>query len=229
MINEEKIVTDYYAKHYREVHSKGVLGFANRFMHKKLEPEIKALNRDILELGCGNFEHFNFVKSKHRKYIATDIRNPPKYLKKAFEAANEGNKFLVADARNLQFKNNEFDLVISGCLIVHIADILSVIQEWQRVCKSKGEIRFVVPCDPGVILRIFRRIISVPTAKSMNVDKKTYQIVNAIEHVSSFSRTKTLVKSAVLPDNELKIQYYPFRFLKSWNLNAFAIFTIHVK
>lgn len=229
MQNEEQIVENYYTNHYRHVHSKGGLGLANRYMHKKLEPKFGKPNKVVLELGSGNFEHYNFVTAPYQKYISTDIRKPPSSLKKVFESAHSGNTFLIADARKLNFDNSTFDLVISACLLVHLTDVISVIKEWQRVCKSSGEIRFVVPCDPGIILRIFRRLISVPTAKKMKVDKKTYQLVNAIEHISSFNRTKTLVENAVSSSNTLKVTYFPFPFLRSWNLNAFAIFSIYVK
>jgi hypothetical protein len=109
---------------------------------------------------------------------------------------------------------------------VHLADVKKAITEWQRVTKISGVIDFVVPCDPGIFLRLFRRLISIPHAKKYQVSRDLYERVNAYEHVSSFHRTVRIIQSEVEPGRKLKIRYFPFPFLKSWNFNAFAIVSI---
>jgi hypothetical protein len=94
------------------------------------------------------------------------------------------------------------------------------------VSKKGGVIDLVIPCEPGYLSRIFRRLISVPNARRYDVSKSNYEMVNAIEHVSSFPRTMRIIQNEIETVREFKIRYFPFPFLKSWNLNAFAIVSI---
>jgi phosphatidylethanolamine/phosphatidyl-N-methylethanolamine N-methyltransferase len=222
----EDEVESYYRKYYEKIHSSGTLGLANRIMHKRLERNAHPFYRHTLELGSGNFEHFAFVKHKYETYTASDIRKPPKAHIENFLKAHNGNLFQIEDATSLSFSDNTFDRVLAGCLIVHINEVNAVIKEWQRVTKPGGQIDFVVPCDPGLLLRAFRRLISIPHAKKFGVTRKTYETVNSYEHISSFPRTLRLVENEVKNGKKLKISYFPFPFLKSWNLNAFAIMSI---
>lgn len=222
-------VDEYYNKFYAKVHSSGSLGFANKIVHSKLELHRSRFFRDVLELGCGNFEHHPFVNHKYDSYTATDLRFPPQSQVQKFLKIHKGNSFQIADATNLPFPRHTFDRVVVGCLIVHLVDIKQVAHEWQRVTKVDGIIDFVIPCDPGILSRVFRRVISVPSARKYGVTKETYQKINAYEHVSLFPRTWTILKGEIEPDREMKIRYFPFPFLKSWNLNAFAIVSIQAK
>jgi ubiquinone/menaquinone biosynthesis C-methylase UbiE len=222
----EDEVDNYYIKFYANVHSNGSLGLAHKFMHKKLELRKARFFQNVLELGCGNFEHQNFIGHTYEFYTATDIRIPPDSEIANFLKRNKGNSFKTEDATNLSFPAHSFDRVVAGCLVVHFANVRQAINEWQRVTKLDGVIDFLVPCDPGLLSRIFRRIVSVPNAKKYGVQRNTYEEINAYEHVSSFSRTLRLVKSEIQPGRKLKVHYFPFPFLKSWNLNAFAIFSI---
>jgi ubiquinone/menaquinone biosynthesis C-methylase UbiE len=219
-------IDDYYAKYYTKVHTSGSLGLAARIMHSKLEMHRTAVFQKVLELGCGNFEHRPFVKHKYDYYTATDIRFPPQTYVDEFLQWHEGNSFQTADATNLIFSDHTYDRVLAGCLIVHLVDVKQAIKEWQRVTKKNGVIDFVVPCDPGILTRIFRRVISVPNARRNGVSRETYEKVNAYEHISSFPRTLKILKSEIEVGRELKVHYFPFPFLKSWNLNAFAIVSI---
>jgi ubiquinone/menaquinone biosynthesis C-methylase UbiE len=119
--------------------------------------------------------------------------------------------------------------VLAGCLIVHIANVNKAINEWQRVTKINGVIDFVVPCDPGLFLRLFRRLISVPHAKKFKVSRDDYEKINAYEHVSSFHRTIRILRSEIQPGRKVSVKYFPFPFLKSWNFNAFAVVSIYGK
>lgn len=219
----------YYENYYAKIHYSGSLGFANRVLHQMLESRRKGNFAKVLELGCGNFEHLPFVLHKYDSYVATDIRIPPKNLQKKFMGGSKERTFQVEDATQLSFPDQIFDRVLAGCLIVHLVDVKKAINEWQRVTKVSGVIDFVVPCDPGILLRLFRRLISVPHAKKYQVSRDVYEMVNASEHISSFHRTLRILQSEVEPGRKLKIRYFPFPFLKSWNFNAFAIVSIYGK
>ena len=220
-------IDHYYENYYAKVHSSGTLGFANKIMHSRLERKRNKSFPKVLELGCGNFEHFPFVKHNYLSYLATDIRVPSNLLIKKFQEYGAENTFKVENATNLSFMEHTFDRVLAGCLIVHLTDIGKALSEWQRVTKSDGVIDFVIPCDPGILLRVFRRLVSVPHARKFGVKREIYEAVNAYEHVSSFPRTWKIIQSQIEPNRQVKIRYFPFPFLKSWNFNAFAIVSIH--
>jgi ubiquinone/menaquinone biosynthesis C-methylase UbiE len=220
-------IDQYYEKYYAKVHSNGALGFANKIMHSRLEKKRGKSFPKVLELGCGNFEHFPFIKHSYLSYLATDIRAPSNLLIEKFQESGANNSFKVENATDLNFMEHTFDRVLAGCLILHLVDVGKALREWQRVTKADGVIDFVIPCDPGIILRIFRRLVSIPHARKFGVTRETYEAVNAYDHVSSFPRTWRIIQCQIEPNRRLEIRYFPFPFLKSWNFNAFAIVSIY--
>jgi phosphatidylethanolamine/phosphatidyl-N-methylethanolamine N-methyltransferase len=224
------LVDDYYANHYAQVHGSGSLGAAHRAMHQALERH-RSRTRfpTVLEVGAGNLEHYPFVAHSRERYIATDIRTPTRGP--LVEGLQSGDgpadlTFQLADATRLPYADSSIDRVVAGCLLIHLPDPLAAVIEWQRVCRPGGVIDFLVPCDPGLLSRAFRRMVSEPAAARRGVSRHVYRMVNAIEHVSSFSRVAALAGAAVEPDRDLKTTYYPFPLVPSWNLNAFAVFSV---
>lgn len=224
------LVDDYYAEHYVQVHGTGILGAAQRGTHERLERGRSRMRFPItLEVGAGSLQHYPFVRHAREHYIATDIRPPVEgpFVTALEQRTAPGNlTFQLADATRLPFASQSVDRIVAGCLAVHLKDPLAAIIEWQRVCRPCGVIDFLVPCDPGLLLRVFRRMVSEPSAKRRGVAPAHFRLINALDHVSSFERMVTLTRAALEPHRDLRITYYPLRFLPSWNLNAFAVFTI---
>lgn len=227
--SSQEIVNQYYREHYAAVHSSGSLGVANRKIHERLERSRRNSSFDVtLELGAGNFEHTKHVQHSWREYVATDIRTPPaKALREMQSRFPERQfKFLEADALHLPFPDDYAERVVAGCLIIHLPDPMEAIIEWQRVCSPNGVIDFLVPCDPGLALRVFRRFVSERNAQKHGVPSNQYRLVNAIEHLSPFGRVLELTRASVETDRVLRVTYFPFPWIRSWNMNAFAIFSI---
>jgi len=226
----EETVDAYYAHHYTKVHGSGQLLKAASVMHTHLERRRKGQFHGVtLELGAGSFQHYPYVTHERHQYIATDIRMPEHST--VFQDIRSGDgpadlEFRQMDATHLDFPSHSVDRIIASCLIMHLPDPLGAVQEWQRVCREDGVIDFLVPCDPGMSLRIFRRLVSESTAARLGVTAEHYRLVNAIEHVSAFPRVLTLARAALEPTRRMYVDYFPFRFLKSWNVNAFAIVSI---
>ena len=81
-------------------------------------------NWKILDIGCG------FRAHKNASVIA-DIQDFSEYYKEK--------KFVKINEKNLPFKNNEFDFVISSHVIEHVDDFEFFIKELERI-SSKGYI-----------------------------------------------------------------------------------------
>lgn len=228
----DELIDEYYKNHYQNVHGQGRLGVANRQMHHALEKGRRRGSFPVtLELGAGNFEHFPFVTHGFEDYVATDIRRPGLQSPTPTATLPEQREvsFVVADANALPFEDGFADRVVAACLLMHLADPRLAVVEAQRVCKPTGVIDFLVPCDPGILMRVFRRVVSEPSAKKSGVLPATYRLVNAVEHLSPFNRVLTLTKSSIEPGRALRVRYFPFSWIHSWNLNAFAIFSIEPK
>jgi ubiquinone/menaquinone biosynthesis C-methylase UbiE len=224
-VTKIKEVDDYYEKYYSKVHRTGLLGGLNSMFHREMEkPYLGIEHCKILEVGSGNFEHFDFIKNQVDEIYHVDIREPSS---KVPERPPTKTYFVKSDASSLPFKGEEFDRVLSTCLILHLENPMAAADEWLRVCKPGGTIDFLVPCDPGLLVRFIRQVISKKAAKKAGASVELYDLVNAYEHISSFPRIKRLmIHTASAQGAQLSIKYFPFTFLKSWNLNAFAIFTM---
>jgi len=93
----------------------------------------------ILEVGCGTaFVSLYFAKRGH---LATCLDINKEVLKAAeanFRKEGTEAKFVVGDAENLPFGDEQFDAVTSFGLLEHFSDPAQVIRESARVLKSGG-------------------------------------------------------------------------------------------
>jgi ubiquinone/menaquinone biosynthesis C-methylase UbiE len=226
----QAIVDDYYERFYSDVHSAGCLSGAAKAQHLKLEHGRKKKYFPVtLELGCGSFQHLPYVVHRKETYVAMDMRYGPAVKGLARRSVGDNDfqlGFIQADATNLPIGSHTVDRVVATCLALHLHDPFSALLEWQRVCKPKGVIDFLVPCEAGLTLRAFRRLFSERTAIRQGVTRETYRLVNAVDHVSSFPRMLAITRAALSSDRKLTVRYYPLRRPKSWYLNAFTVFTI---
>lgn len=226
----DTLVDEYYAKRYSTVHATGCLGGAAKAMHTSLERGRAQGSFPLtLELGAGEFQHYRFVTHARRCYLAADLRVPTGsafYQDLLRGAGPRDLRFVAADASCLPFADASIDRVVASCLILHLADPLAALREWQRVCRPSGTIDFLVPCEPGLALRAFRRVVSHRAAKAHGVSAADFDLVNALDHVSYFERIQTIARAAVEPARRLDVRYYPLPGVASWNLNAFAVFAI---
>lgn len=96
----------------------------------------------ILTVGCGVGSSSCYIAGKYGCGITgVDIYKP--MIDKAIERAEKRKlshmvKFQVADATNLPFPNNTFDIVISESVNSFIEDCKRAIYEYKRVCKPNG-------------------------------------------------------------------------------------------
>ena len=93
-------------------------------------------NERVLDLGCGTGEFSPYFSKS--KYVGIDI--DPKnitYAKKHYKG-----EFLVADARQLPFKNESFDKVLVVGVFHHLStdDCQLVFKEMKRVLKKDGKV-----------------------------------------------------------------------------------------
>ncbi len=114
----------------------------------KLEPFIRTIvqfekwrGKKVLEVGCGiGIDGMEFAKIG-ANYIGIDISEKSlKLAKTYFNLSNQRANLLLADAENLPFQDNTFDLVYSWGVLHHTPDIQKAIEEIYRVLKPNGRI-----------------------------------------------------------------------------------------
>lgn len=89
------------------------------------------INPSILEVGCSS-GYLSKVLTDVR-YEGTDYSSSfIQFAKQKFPEI----KFTINDATNLKYKDKSFDIVISGCCLLHIIDFKKAIKEVARVAKK---------------------------------------------------------------------------------------------
>jgi ubiquinone/menaquinone biosynthesis C-methylase UbiE len=96
--------------------------------------------KKLLELGCGSGKQTIDFFKMGAKVTATDIsKESIKETKSLVKKSRALVRVEQADAENLHFKENSFDAVYIGCLLMH-ADIKRVLPEAFRVLRPGGRI-----------------------------------------------------------------------------------------
>ena len=218
-------VEHYYQHFYRKMiglDSTGLLSLLWKYPHWLMERRFKSNSgKTILELGVGEGEHIQFVKSDYQKYLALDFDGE---RLKQIELMNLPNVVIQqGDAQQLDFPDHSFDRLIATCLLVHLDNPEAALREWERVLKPGGTLTIYVPCEPGLALKLFRKFVTKPKAKKMGYDG--YDLFIARDHKTSADRVITLCRH-IFGDGKMAVKYYPF-LIKSWYLNLFSV--IHIK
>lgn len=179
----------------------------------------------VLELGAGSLQHHPFVRHSYETYIASDIRPIGTHAGWAEWGGGRtpdaiGNFTMTADATAIPFDDATFDRVVATCLILHIPDPAAALQEWLRVTKPGGTVDFLMPCEPGLALRLYRLLFSRRRAKKLGFEY--FNLVNAVDHCNSTWAILELVEHL---DGVASVRssWRPFPFLRSWNANLQSV------
>jgi len=89
----------------------------------------------ILEIGCSSgyyYEILEYLLNKRISYTGVDYSEPLINMAKDYYPKA---KFHVADGANLPFKNEEFFVAISSCILLHVPNYQEHIKETVRVAK----------------------------------------------------------------------------------------------
>lgn len=216
---------EFYRNQYKEISYSGLgLKFSN-FFHRKLEEKYsdEFLFDKVLEVGAGDCQHIAFVKHKFKSYIQTDILDFRNQL-----SAIKNVKFEVQDAQKLRYMNEEFDRLVSTCLLHHLENPDIALKEWRRILKHDGRLDILLPSDPGIMYRLARRLASERKVKRkidsniFNLSK--YRFIHAIDHRNHVDSLEKMIYHVFI-DDRIEVKRFP-PFIPFWNFNLFSIFHI---
>ena len=212
---------EYFRDGYDGVMYSGIIGRYSRMVHKIIEAPYRGLETPkILELGAGKGQHREFVRSKYENYVEMDIdpnlAGPPQ---------DPRVERIVGDATDLSaFPDGSFDRVIATCLLAHLNDPESALQEWRRVTKHNGAISIYVPAEPGMLLRAGRALVVAPKSRRFGQD---HHGVVYRDHRNHYPAMSLLIKQTFQTD-DVSRKRFPLPFL-GWNFSIFDIFHIRKK
>lgn len=208
----------FYGHHYEKVLRTGAVGQAQDRTHRALEKHAPPESHfpRVLEVGAGSGEHFPFVRHSFDEYVETDLRP-----RSAQSLQDPRRTFEVADAQELPFASGCFDRVVATCLLLHLPDPERALNEWRRVLRPGGQASLLVPCDPGMLVRSLRAVLTAPAVRRSGFEG--YRLFNARDHRNHVGSIDQLVRWAFRADR-LHVSRFPLG-VPSWNLNAFFIYT----
>ena len=137
-------------KHYDSI-ADGFTDLSNQYCNSRYKKEIEKHinpNMNILEIGCGTGLMLSTIKAKKR--TGCDLSEK---LIKQFK--HNGVKLIQADAEDMPFKDNQYDLVYNINLLEHVPNPKKAVKEAIRVLKKKGKYIAITPNgDIGWLLEI---------------------------------------------------------------------------
>ena len=222
----------YYSKYYERVLGTGLLGTIQSYIHRFMNSTLqKTSYGSVLEVGAGSLEHLRTVDNfDFMNYVASDIRYDDERLIQQLEdklpSKSKGKvKLEFGNAESLIYSDNSFDLLIATCLLIHLPNPEAALKEWRRVLKPGSELVIYVPCEPGLALRVGRRLAVLPKHRKLGFND--YSLVCAREHISSLPILAELIKHTFKAD-KVKIHTWPIPQFRFWNLNLAYFYHISV-
>lgn len=124
----------------------------------------------------------------------------------------------------MRLDDEEFDLIISPCILAHLTNPEKALNEMRRVIRKPGQIVIALPCDPGIMNRIIKFCVTFPKMKKLGILNPKLEY--ARDHRNSVDNLIVLIRH-VFAHDKLNFCFYPFM-ISSWNLNLFIIAKIEV-
>lgn len=148
----------------------------------------------FLEVGCGSGAvSKNMAEKYHLNVTGTDL--DPDMIQLAWENVEgvANIRFLEADATNLPFEDNDFDIVLSFGVMHHIPDWLDALREIKRVLKPKGYFIYwdiLFPKWSAKIWKLFTKNYGITTLDDLNlfIEKNDFSIIYSSSSTSLFGK-----------------------------------------
>lgn len=183
--NYNKIAEIYFQTRKDGVEGKS--GYVNREIERPLIGSVvpeNLLNCKLLDVGCGPGLHLNnyqrrggecFGVDKSEKMVELAVKNCPGVI------------ILQGDAAHLPFEEGVFNFLTCSFLLDHIADIHSVLKEFNRVLKKSG---FAILSVPHPIVHMFRNSQDItPSHSYYDEESVNYNIAQSSLQFVGYPRT----------------------------------------
>lgn len=119
---------------------KGKMGDWRQNLWQRVEDKIDKDNMRLLEAGVGSGKNIEYYPDNIKIYA---IDFSPKMIQEAEKKAKKYNrevKLLEMDIQDLNFEDNNFDLIVTSCVFCSVPDPVKGLKELKRVLKKDGRI-----------------------------------------------------------------------------------------
>lgn len=209
----------YYSDHYSRAQREGLQGLGNSIIDRIVERYVRrSPGAHILEIGASSGEHFKFVCPEPRIGSYTSVDLMPCATDPQLALTLRGLRlmdFVAGDATQLPFPDSTFDLVVSTCVLAHVKDPEAVFQDLRRVVRSSGQIVIGMPCDPGMLNRAIKSVVTYRQMRDSGVENP--KLIYAREHINPIHNLIELAFES-FRDDEVTFRYFPFK-IPTWNFN----------
>lgn len=159
-----------------------VMGKSHQILELEFNKDVYFEN--VLEVGAGTGEHFQYLKHSLSSYTFSDAdKSILQHAEK--KISTQGSVRLNFDVQigdKLTYTDSMFDRVIATHVLEHIYYPHLALKEWCRVLKDGGTLSIVIPTDPGLAWRVGRMLGPRRNALAKGIP---YDYLMAREHVNS--------------------------------------------
>jgi phosphatidylethanolamine/phosphatidyl-N-methylethanolamine N-methyltransferase len=221
-----------YFKFYQEIQYKGQNSYVSNFYHFRMEKGLDNIFfKNVLEVGAGQGQHFNFVNHKFEFYKITDLILPnliPSVANKVNQINKNDIKVSIEsqNVEQLSYESGTFDRTIVTCVLHHLKNPLAALEEIRRVTRDKGLITIYLPSDPGFLYRIAQTLVSNNSFKN-HFSKKELKLLRALEHRNHVSSLLEMIYK-IFESDELTFRTFP-KLNFGWNTSLFQVVTIKIR
>lgn len=172
----------------------------------------------ILEVGCGVGDFSLYLSQQGADVTAVDFSSQAIELaiRKA-KAQNREVDFRVADAQNLPFENDSFDLIVSCECLEHIPAPQLALNEMYRVLKPSGRLILTTENYSNAILLYW--LVCWLRKEPFNSGEQ----VQPIEHLFLFWRVRKMFQRAGLNVNRMLGSHHVFLLLPRCHPHTFVV------
>jgi SAM-dependent methyltransferase len=199
---EQRAIADDFMRHWHEVLPRKY-GAIERFNHGyPLRHLPSARPFRTIELGAGIGEHLNHEDLSIQEYHCIELReNMTSEIHRRFPTVTATN----ADCqKQLPYPDAYFDRAVAVHVFEHLPDLPNAVAELVRVLKPGGIASLVIPCDPGLVYSIARKISSERIFRKRYKQPYTWYI--ASEHVNRPGEILSIMSSRM---TEIHRSYFP--------------------
>jgi len=190
----------YEANFFSNIYYSGPAGYYLRKMHIFLEHERFGHYSLTLEVGATHGQHLPFVSHSYDHYILSDLVISDELKKCA--SSNNKTSLLAADVRDLKGINSgTCDRILMTCLLHHVQETSSVIEELLRCVKPRsGIIDILLPREPSFLWNLGRVLLVFPRVKLMGKSWKDYWKYVKLEHITTHKKIVEVIhaKASIL-------------------------------
>ncbi|MBF0562258.1 MAG: methyltransferase domain-containing protein [Alphaproteobacteria bacterium] len=204
LTEEQRRISDDFMRHWHEILPRRY-GLIERFNHG-----FSVRQGDIvpgcrtLEIGAGIGEHIHYEDVKAQDYYCLELRQT---MAEKIQERWPNVKVAVGDCQQrLNFDDGFFNRIVAIHVLEHLPDLPAAINEMARLLNSEGVFHIVIPCDPGLLYGLARKISAERIFRRRY--RQSYDWFIRREHINAPSEILSMLDRLFVIERR---EFFPFR------------------